>query len=91
MSRIKVTRQHRYSSGEAQEALKNVASQLENKLGLDLQWEDDNKVAFDHSLAKGQCCVTDDTIDIDVKLGIMARPLKGKIEKRINSELDKIC
>jgi len=88
MADIEVTRQHNLGRDEARRTAEEVAENLKERLKADYRWDGDH-LRFKRSGAEGFLHVTDEVIEISVKLGIMFRPMRGLIEGKIVEFLDK--
>jgi putative polyhydroxyalkanoate system protein len=87
MSKIKVTRQHAMGGKKARAAVEKLASSLGEELDADYHWEG-SSLQFTRTGASGHIDVGDDDVKIEIKLGMLLTPLKGKIEKTIEEKMD---
>ena len=87
MSRISIHRKHHLGHDEARAQVEKIAEKLKEKLNSEYSWEDDT-LHFKRSGANGSIAVSEDSIDLEIKLGLTLRPLKGMIEKTIHENLD---
>ena len=87
MASIKIKREHSLSHDEVLRAVQNLADELAEKLDADYEWEGDN-LSFKRSGASGKVCVSKQDLQVDIKLGMLLTPLKGKIEQTVNDYLD---
>lgn len=87
MSTIKVKREHQLGADSARATVEKLAQKLKKDLDADYHWEG-STLKFARSGASGQIDVTDDTVEVEVKLGMLLRPLKGSIQKTIEDEID---
>ena len=60
---------------------------LAEKLSAEYQWEKD-RLVFKRSGANGFVRIGNQELEIEVKLGMLLRPLKSTIEKTISDYLD---
>lgn len=88
MTTIKVNRHHKLGSERARETVDKLARKLEKDLDAQCRWEGSTLV-FSRSGASGKIDVSDDEIDLEIKLGLLLRPLKGTIERTIEEEMDR--
>lgn len=86
MATIKVERNHGLTQDEALERAKQVVADFAKRLKADVNWKGSD-ASFKGAGFSGGASVTDDRIAIDVDLGLMLRPLKSKIESRLEDEL----
>ena len=87
MASIKIKRKHTLSHDEVVRAVQNLADELAEKLDADYEWEGDD-LCFSRSGASGKVCVGEQDLEVDIKLGMLLTPLKGKIEQTVNDYLD---
>ena len=87
MAVIKVERQHELGAAKARTAVEKVAKKLQKDLDAEYHWEG-STLQFSRSGAKGHIDVGEEDVRIEIKLGMLLSPLKGKIEKTIEQEID---
>lgn len=88
MSKIKVTRRHAIGAKKARTAVDKLASSLRDELDADYHWEG-STLQFTRTGASGHIDVSDDDVKVEIKLSVLLSPLKGKIKKTIEDEMDK--
>lgn len=86
MSTISVERNHGLNEKEALERVKVIVAEFANKLKADVSWSG-NRATFKGKGFKGDAQVTANNVSIDVDLGLLLRPMKGRIESRLEEEL----
>lgn len=87
MSVIDITRRHSLDHAQAVEAADSLAKDLSQRFDVDYQWEGD-VLRFRRSGVKGQLTVNPDTIHVHIELGMLLRPMKGRVEDEIHKHLD---
>lgn len=87
MATIEISRSHWLGKDEAREAAEGIARRLESKLDVKYRWEGDD-LRFERTGAKGRIHVADGAVRVEVDLGMMLRPMKGKVEQKIHQYLD---
>lgn len=87
MATIHITRSHQLDQETARDRVQELANTLVEKLSAEYQWEQD-RLVFKRSGANGFIRIGDQELEVEVKLGMMLRPLKGTIEKTITEHLD---
>jgi putative polyhydroxyalkanoate system protein len=86
MATIDISRNHTLGRDEAKNRANAVLERMKPQ-GIKGTWHGD---VFDiESPAKGTFKVTDNTLRIEIDLPFVLRPLKSKIESKINAELDR--
>ncbi|MDF1562106.1 MAG: polyhydroxyalkanoic acid system family protein [Deltaproteobacteria bacterium] len=88
MSDIKVKRNHTMGQAEARRAAEEIAENLKDRLQVGYHWDGEH-LRFKRTGAEGYLWVTEEAIEISIKLGLMFRPMKGVIEGKIVEFLDK--
>lgn len=86
MSKIHIKRSHKLSRDEARARVEDIAKDLKKKLDADYAWKGDS-LKFKRTGASGSIDVGDDFIDINIELGMLLSPMKGKIEKSIKDHM----
>lgn len=87
MSHIRITRAHSLGLEAAKAATDRVAADLQEEHRLRVHWEGDT-LAVHGTGVKGSLAVTENRVDVHVKLGLAMRLFRSVLEKEINEELD---
>lgn len=87
MANIHIRRKHDLGIESARKRVEQVAKSLESELNAKYEWKG-NSLLFQRSGASGTINVGDDRVDLDIKLGMMLSPMKGKIEESVRQKLD---
>jgi len=87
MTSIHITRTHRLDRETIHNKVQQLADKLAKDLSVEYKWEKD-RLVFKRSGASGVIRIGEQELEIEVKLGLMLRPLKGSIEKSITEYLD---
>jgi putative polyhydroxyalkanoate system protein len=86
MSKIHVKYKHSLSPEETRKRLEVVAKGLKEEYKIDYAWKGD-RLLFKRSGAVGNVDLGEDFIELNIKLGMVLTPLKGKIEKTIKQNI----
>jgi hypothetical protein len=86
MSTISITRPHSLGLAAAREAIEKVGQDLAAQYGLAHQWKGDT-LKVHRSGLEGQLAVSDNQVQIDLKLGFLLSAFKSNIEQAIDKEL----
>ena len=86
MADIEIQRENPFSKDDALTRIQSMTQKLEDKIGVKVAWSGDQ--AKFSGPAKGEIRVSDASISIEVKLGLAAKLLKGKISQKIEQGLD---
>ncbi len=86
MSRIKIDREHQLSDQERREALDELAAYLDS-IGAVLS-RDGDRLVFSGRGYEGSVVVAPGVARGTIKLGLLARPFRGQLERAINEQLE---
>jgi putative polyhydroxyalkanoate system protein len=89
MTHIHICKKHGLDHARARATAEQLATALASEYHADYQWQDD-ELKFRSPGIEGQLHVGKDEVEIKVRLGMMLRPLRGKIESGIRARLDAI-
>lgn len=90
MSTISVQRKLNMSRDEVKKLAEKVGEKLGNKYGVCFTWTDYD-AEIDGPGVSGACNVGEGEIGIELRLGFLAMPFKGKIEEEVKRYLDKLA
>lgn len=86
MSKIHVKHKHALSPKETRNRVEEIAKDLKKEYKIDYAWKGD-RLLFRRSGAAGNLDLGDGFIELDIKLGLVLAPLKGKIEQAIKQNI----
>lgn len=89
MSKISVTRHHNLDPQHARETAESLARDLSDRFDVRYEWQG-GTLHFSRSGVTGQLSVTPSTIDVELSLGLLLRPLRSRIEQEIHRHLDNL-
>jgi len=89
MAIIHIKQRHELTHDEARKRIEKVAEDLKHKLNADYQWDGDS-LRFKRSGASGSIDLSDDQIELKIKLGMLLAPMKPKIERYITENFQSI-
>lgn len=87
MSHIHISRSHALGVEAARTAANRVAANLQKDHRLRVHWEG-NTLLVRRMGVKGSLTVSENRVDVHVKLGLSHRPFRSVLEKEINDQLD---
>ena len=90
MADIRKTRKHNLEHSELKQKLESLAEDMRKKFGIKVRWEVDVCHLSGAGVKSGKVVLTDSDISIEMTLGMMAKMLKGKIEKELDERLNKL-
>ncbi len=88
MSTIHVNRNHTLGKERAKKSIEEIAQEMKGRLGISYRWNGD-ELTFERSGVDGKIAVTDSNVDVVVKLGILASPMQGMVQREIEHYLDR--
>jgi putative polyhydroxyalkanoate system protein len=88
MAKIHVTREHQIGLNAARAEVERIAQRIQDEYGADYCWEGDT-LEFSRPGVSGHIVVTDNSIDLTIKLGLLLAPMKHQIEERIVAKIDR--
>jgi putative polyhydroxyalkanoate system protein len=89
MADIKVVRKHRLAVAQAKKIAQKTADDLASEYDLTSEWKGDT-LHFSRGGVDGSMAVSPTEIRLDVKLGLLLRAFKTKIEQHIEHRLDEL-
>jgi putative polyhydroxyalkanoate system protein len=89
MATIHIKCAHALGKQAARSSAEAIAQQLKNELQASYNWKGDY-LEFSCPGASGCIRVSDASVEVEVDLSFLLRPLKGKIEREIEQQLQKL-
>jgi putative polyhydroxyalkanoate system protein len=89
MASIKVSQAHSLPLDQAKQRVDDMLKEYSSKFGLKTNWAGD-KLNISGSGVEGAANVTGSSVDVELKLGLMASAFKGKIEEGLKEGLAKL-
>ena len=86
MSNIHVKYKHSLNPEETRKRVEEIAKDLKKEYKMDYAWKG-NRLLFKRSGAAGNLDLGDGFIELNIKLGMVLAPLKGKIEKTVKQNI----
>src|SRR5262245_7428096 len=87
MASIVVRRHHELGMAKAKKLAQSIARKLKSDFGGSYEWHGD-VLRFKRTGASGSLAVSDDSVHVQVDLGLLLRPLRSRIEREITAFLD---
>lgn len=88
MSEIKIQRSHQLGQTEAQKRVTSMEAKLKDKYGVKLDWKG-NHADVKGSGVSGTISVLDQEVAVQLKLGLLLKPMSGKIREALETQIDK--
>ena len=87
MSRIRIEREHHLSSEESKRIISQLEPLLRDKLGVQSSWQG-TTLTLEGKGFTGRAELSDRYLCLEVKLGMLLRPIKGTIQAKVEEKLD---
>lgn len=88
MSEIKIDRNHALGTSEAKTRVNNLEPKLKEKYGVSLDWNG-NTANVKGTGVSGTLSVDEAKVSVNLKLGLLLRPMAGKIREGLEAQVDK--
>ena len=88
MSEIKIERNHKLGTAEARKRVDTLEPKLKERYGVTLEWNG-NVAAVKGTGVSGTLAVDDTKVAVNIKLGLLLRPLAGKIREGLEHQVNK--
>ena len=89
MSFIDIHRTHTMDKQHARVAAETLAADLSSRFDMNYAWQGD-VMKFERSGVQGQLTINHGDLHVHLELGLLLRPMKGRIAQEIESQLDQI-
>jgi putative polyhydroxyalkanoate system protein len=83
---VRVSQPHHTTQDEAMQKLRTMSAQLGSKYGVRVS-ETGNGASFKGKGVTGTCVIDASNVTLDLSLGMLLRPISGRIEAGIKSKL----
>ena len=90
MPKVVIEHPHALDAVEVRKRLDTLSEKLSSKYGIDAHWKNDTEATFKRTGASGSIVCHPGKVVVHVDLSIMLSPMKGQVETRIKSELEKV-
>jgi putative polyhydroxyalkanoate system protein len=90
MPKINLSQRHSMDPVVLREKVRAVEGKIREKYGAATEWIDERTVTVAGPGVRGTMVVRDESVDIDLDLGFMLSPFRGKIEEGLARELQKM-
>lgn len=89
MANISIKRDHNLGQDEAQKRIRQMEPKLKEKYGVSLDWSSDEDASISGKGVSGNVKVDSSKLNINLKLGILLKPMEGKIRESLQRQVDK--
>jgi len=87
MAEIKIERTHALGSAGAKERIESMEPKLKEKYSVKLEWNGDT-ASLKGTGVTGTISVEAQRVAVNLKLGLLLRPLAGKIREGLETQID---
>ena len=84
MASIQINKEFTMPEEELKGTLDHLATHLNEMFQVECTWKSDRCLDIRRAGANGELNITDNEVDLNVNLGIMLSPFKGRIEQAIS-------
>lgn len=88
MSQIEISKAFTMPREELRGELDKLATQLAGQLDLNCEWQSDDCLDFRRNGAEGRINISDDELELTVKLGMLMNVFRSTIEDEVKSFLN---
>lgn len=89
MAGFTIERQFTQNADDIRQTARRLADKLSSEHPVTAHWKDDQECILSGMGVDGRVIIADNTLTIEVKLGILTRMFEDRMKKEINSYLDK--
>lgn len=89
MADISITKKHSLGMDGARERLNKMAEELSSKYGIKSSWSGNVATLSGTGLKKGVVELKEDSVSVEITLGLLAKAMKGTIDEQVNKAFDK--
>jgi putative polyhydroxyalkanoate system protein len=89
MAEINIERNHELGLDELRKRLDSMEAKLKERYGVKLAWRGAHEAEVKGTGVSGTISLGDKRVAVNLKLGLMVRPLAGKIREAMEKQLDK--
>jgi len=90
MPKINLSRNHSLEPAVIKERISKLGEKLQEKYQAKTSWADDRTLNVKGTGVEGKLIISANKVDVNLDLGFMLTPLKGKIEETLGRELEKL-
>ncbi len=90
MPKISISRNHTLSPAVLKQRLVDLGEKLQSKYQAKTSWDGDKSMNVKGPGVEGKLTIHDTKVDVNLDLGFLLSPMKGKIEEALTKELEKV-
>ena len=90
MPKISLSRNHSLSPAVIKQRLVELGEKLQAKYQAKTAWEGEKTMSVKGPGVEGKLLIHDHKVDVNLDIGFLLSPMKGKIEEALTKELEKV-
>lgn len=90
MPKVEITHPHSVTAEEAKKRIEGLNRDLGEKYGLESSWKSDTEATVKRTGASGSIKIEPTRIVVSIDLSFVLSGIKGQVETKIKSELERI-
>lgn len=90
MPKISISKPHSLTPVVIKQRLVDLGAKLTEKYQAKTSWDGDKSMNVKGPGVEGKLTISDNKVDVNLDLGFLLSPMKGKIEEAITKELERV-
>ncbi len=90
MPKISISRNHSLPASVIKQRIVDLGEKLQAKYQAKTSWEGDRQMNVKGPGVSGKLAISDSAVDVNLDIGLLLSPMKGKIEEALTKELDRV-
>ena len=90
MPKISLSRNHSLSPAVIKQRLVDLGEKLQAKYQAKTSWDGEKTMNVKGPGVEGKLSIADTKVDVNLDIGFLLSPMKGKIEEALTKELEKV-
>lgn len=90
MPKISISRNHSLSPALIKQRIVDLGEKLQAKYQAKTSWDGDKTMNVKGPGVEGKLAIADNKVDVNLDLGFLLSPMKGKIEEALTKELERV-
>lgn len=90
MPKISLSRNHSLSPAIIKQRIVDLGEKLQAKYQAKTSWDSDKTMSVKGPGVEGKLAIADTKVDVNLDIGFLLSPMKGKIEEALTKELERV-